>query len=425
MPRRRTDEPLVFTPPVNPLPERNANRPTDDPIFALNREATKRRAQGESIINATVGALLEDDGSLAVLPSVVEAIHAVSASAGAAYAPIAGHAVFLDAVISDLLGGTPLAAQAVAVATPGGTGALRHAVSTFLERNQALVTTSFYWGPYGTICDEHERSVRTFNMFDGDGRLDVPALAGMLESAASAQNRVLVFLNDPCHNPTGYSMSDDEWALAIAALERTAAQVPLTVLVDVAYLAYARDESKKFLTHVAKLTDKAVVLFAWSGSKAFTQYGLRVGALIACTQDESTRDAIKRALTYACRGTWSNCNSAGQLAIAKCITDVELRARVDGERTRLRALLEARVTAFNNAAVGTALRFPRYDGGFFVTVFANDAPAAGAKLREQGVFTVPQPGALRVALCSVAESDIPRLVQSMDAVLREGRESET
>ena len=30
-------------------------RPSDDPIFALNREATERRARGESVVNATVG----------------------------------------------------------------------------------------------------------------------------------------------------------------------------------------------------------------------------------------------------------------------------------------------------------------------------------------------------------------------------------
>src|SRR5581483_5837546 len=111
------------------LTPRHQHRPSDDPIFALNREATQRRAAGETVINATVGALLEDDGTLAVLPSVVETLRAVAPPKGAAYAPIAGAPEFLSAAIEDMVGGTPLAAQAVAVATHGGTGALRHAVS--------------------------------------------------------------------------------------------------------------------------------------------------------------------------------------------------------------------------------------------------------------------------------------------------------
>jgi hypothetical protein len=49
------------------LPARNASRPGDDPIFALNREAMQRRAAGERIVNATVGALLEDDGLMSLL----------------------------------------------------------------------------------------------------------------------------------------------------------------------------------------------------------------------------------------------------------------------------------------------------------------------------------------------------------------------
>lgn len=419
--RRFAAQPTSAKPPaVSYLPDRNANRPGDDPIFALNKEATQRRAQGRPVINATVGALLEDDGSLAVLPSVAEAIREVPAAKGAAYAPIAGNPEFLHAVVHDLLGGTPLAAQAVAVATPGGTGALRHAVSTFLERNQAMVTSSFYWGPYATICDEHERALRTFNMFDARGAFDANAFEGTLDATASAQGRLLVFLNDPCHNPTGYSMSDEEWSAAMQVLEAAASRVPVTVLADVAYLAYARDTSKRFLRYLSPLAERALVLFAWSASKAFTQYGLRVGALIACTADTAQRDAIGRALSYACRGTWSNCNAAGQAAIARCLTDATLRARVETERDRLRALLDSRVRAFNEAARGTSLRYPRYDGGFFVTVFAPEAKVAAARLKEDGIYVVPQSGALRVALCSVAAADVPTLVGALDRAVQSG-----
>lgn len=391
---------------------RNTDRPGDDPIFALNREATQRRAAGEKVINATVGALLEDDGKLAVLPSVIEVIRGIDPLRGAAYAPIAGAPDFLKAAIDDLLGGTSLAAQAVAVSSPGGTGALRHAVSTFLDRGQHLVTPSFHWGPYDTICEEHERGLSTFEMFGADGQFNADALASQLADTAARQGRLLVFLNDPCNNPTGYSMSDAEWTETARVLEHAASRVPLVVLLDVAYLAYARD-SKSFLRFLAPLAERALVLFAWSASKTFTQYGLRVGALIACTADAAQRTQVHRALAFACRGTWSTCSAAGQAAIAKCITEPELRARVDGERARLTGLLDARVRAFNAAAKGTTLRYPRYDGGFFVTVFAGNAADAHRKLKARGIFTVPQDGALRVALCGVAQCDIVTLTRAL------------
>ena len=48
------------------------------------------------------------------------------------------------------------------------------------------------------------------------------------------------------------------------------------------------------------------------------------------------------------------------------------------------------------------LRYPRYEGGFFVTVFDDDAFGMAERMRKAGVFVVPQKGAVRVALCSVA-----------------------
>lgn len=403
----------IYSPTVKLLPERNESRPGDDPIFALNKKAQQRKASGEPTINATVGALLEDDGALAVLPSVIETLRSVPAAKIAGYAPIAGDAAFLDAVVKDLLGSSSLASIAVSVATPGGTGALRHAMSVFSERNQAIVTSNYYWGPYATIADEHERKLVTFAMFASDGKFNADGFAKCLHDTAQAQGRLLVFLNDPCHNPTGYSMSDDEWSAVSDALVAASKKVPTTVLADVAYLAFAQDQ-RSFLKYLEPIADHGLLCFAWSGSKGFTLYGQRVGALIACTQDAAQRDAALRALTYACRGTWSNCNASGMDAVRRCLVESSLTAKVNEERNRLRSLLDARVHAFNHSAAGTKLRYPRYNGGFFVTVFTDDSKLAMSKLEPKGVFVVPGPGSLRVALCSVAERDIATLVQALN-----------
>src|SRR5271156_5912357 len=83
----------------------HAARSGDDPIFALNGEANARARAGEPIINATVGALLDDEGRLAVLPTMADALRAAPAEVSAGYAPIAGPDDFRSAVIADLLAG--------------------------------------------------------------------------------------------------------------------------------------------------------------------------------------------------------------------------------------------------------------------------------------------------------------------------------
>lgn len=391
----------------------HAARPSDDPIFALNTEARARRAAGQDVINATVGALLDDEGKLAVLASVAQALKEVPADVSARYAPLAGPPEFLRAVIDNLLGDRPEARQAVAVATPGGSGALRLAIANFLEHQQTLLTSSYYWGPYKTLADEADRHLSTFHMFGEDGRLDTIDLGRKLHSVVEAQGRALLFLNSPCHNPTGYSFDDDEWDRVVDVILRESGRGPITVVIDVAYARYGAAGLSGCLDRVLRLAGKAMVLFAWSASKSFTEYGLRVGALVAVHPDAEVRRKVENALVFSCRGTWSNCNSGGLAAITRVMTDPELRARVERERAALKALLDRRVARWNELASAAKLRYPRYSGGFFTTVFCDDAPGVAERLKAEGVFVVPQNGALRVALCSVAERDVPRLVDSI------------
>lgn len=398
------------------VPE-SLGRPGDDPIFALNAEALRRAQAGESILNATLGALMEEDGRLALMPVVTEALAAVPPERAAAYAQIAGDPPYLRAVIADLFGDGPLAAQAVAVATPGGTGALHHALTNVLEPGDALLTSSFYWGPYLSLAQQTRRRVETHAMFDAAGRYDMAALERALLEQLARQGRALLFLNTPCHNPTGYALDDAEWQALARVLRGAAGRGPVTLCVDFAYARFAAGDPLAWLHHLQPLLGQVLLLVAWSGSKAFAQYGARVGALVAVHPDAAERSRLFQALSFSCRGTWSNCNHQSMLAVTALLSDPALRARADRERARLKGLLDRRVAAFNALARPAGLRYPRYEGGFFVTVSCPDAERAAARLRERGIFVVPLPGAVRVALCSTPEAAVPRLVEGLAGCL--------
>jgi len=407
-------QPAAIGPAVHEfLTEEASGRPGDDPIFALDAEANRRARAGESILNATLGALMEDDGRLAILPGVVETLAAVPAEQAAAYAPISGDAGFLQAVIADLYGQGPLAAQSVAAATPGGTGALHHAIVNTLDPGQALLTSHFFWGPYRSLAVHTRRRVETFPMFGTDGGFAVDALEEALARLMSRQGRALVVLNSPCHNPTGYSLDGREWRATTEVLRRAARHGPVTLCVDLAYARFAAGDRNAWVAEVQPALGEVLLLAAWTASKSFAQYGARVGALVATHPDPAQRNRIAAALAFSCRGTWSNCNHAGLLAVQRLLSEPALAARVDGERERLRRLLAARVDAFNSAARAAGLSYPRYEGGFFVTVFCADADAAARRMRELGVYIVPIPGGLRVALCSTPVADVPRLVAAL------------
>jgi len=406
---------MVFDTTLIPLA---ADRPGDDPIFRLNAEARARSAAGESILNATIGALLEDDGKLAILPSVSDAIAGVDPRRAAAYAPISGEPAFLQAVIDDTFGRSKLAPHTVAAATAGGTGALLHAITSFLEPKQAILVPQWYWTPYKTIASHTARNVETFSMFNEEGRFNLEAFEEALQLQLERQGRALIIFNFPCNNPTGYSLDDDEWHELSLIVERQAVKGPVTFLVDLAYARFGAAGSERWVEHVERFAHCAQLLVAWSGSKAFAQYGARVGALIAVHPNPEERARLSAAMGFACRGTWSNCNHQAMVAITELLLDPAKRRRATAEREVLKRLLHERVDAFNQAARGTELKYPRYEGGFFVSVFTPDAEATAAKMRELGVYVVPLEGAVRVALCSTRAQDVPRLVAALEEGLR-------
>lgn len=390
----------------------------DDPIFALNAEAERRRTAGEDIVNSTLGTLLDDQERLATIAAVAEAYRRVPIESGAGYAPIAGPKKFLEAVSADLFARSELARVAVSVATPGGTGALALAVNCFLEPGQSVLTSSYFWSPYQTIAEQSGRKLETFSMFTSGGRFDVGALGSSLERSGRRQGRSLFFLNTPCHNPTGYSLDQHDWHALSGVLASAAATQRLTVLVDLAYARYGAGDPYAWAKHLEPLLGRATVLVAWSASKAFTQYGARVGACVALEAESGERERVRAALGAYCRGSWSNCNHLGMLAISECLRDPELSARVERERAELRELLASRAALFTRLAAQAHLVHPRYEGGFFVTVFATDSEGTAARMRAHGVFVVPVPGAVRVAICSTPARSIPRLVEALAEALR-------
>jgi len=385
----------------------------NDPIFALNAEARARAERGESILNATLGALMRDDGSLAMIRSAAAAFEDVPSHIAAAYAPIAGTPGFLDAVLGDLFGNGPLSEQAVAVATPGSTGALYQAVGNFLERGQAALAPSLYWGPYRVICEHQGRSVETFEMFTPSLRIDVDALAAGLDRQLNAQGRALVLLNFPCNNPTGYSLDAGEWAEVAAAVAQAGRSGPVAMVLDYAYARFGGADAAAWIDVAPMILESATVLVGWTASKSYTQYGARVGALVALHRDRQERADIAAAVGYTCRATWSNCNHRGMIATQRLLTESSAAAAADAERGELVRLLGERVETFNRAAGAAGLRFPRHDGGFFVSVLTPDSERTARAMRELGVYVVPVRGAVRVALCSTPADEAGRLAEAL------------
>jgi aspartate/tyrosine/aromatic aminotransferase len=397
------------------IPTRRAF-PADDPIFALNAEAQARKAAGESVLNATVGALLDESGQLVVLASVMDLWRELTAMEVAPYAPIAGDPAFLKALVRRHW--PQLDTAGAACTTPGGSGALALSLRNFLEPGQTVLTTAPFWGPYATLAAENGMTLTTAPWPGVDEALDAAAWSRALRNLMQAQGRVLLWLNDPCHNPTGRSLSPADRAALMKVLREVSSLGPLTLLLDFAYLDYTREPAAvaAALADYAALGAEGRVLVgaSMSLSKSMTLYGARCGALVFpwCADP-----ALQAALTQSCRGTWSNCAKAPQALLLRLLQDGKAQERLAAEHRHWSEVLAARASALDAALLAELMQPVHWTGGFFVCVPVADPETVCTRLKAEGVFTVPLPEGLRIGLCGMRAAEAPRLAQALRRAL--------
>lgn len=384
----------------------------NDPIFTLNAEAQARAAAGEDVLNLTLGALADDQGNLVVLDTVMELWRELTPREIAPYPPIAGDPAFLNALVQRHW--PKLEDAGVACATPGGSGALMLSAHNFLEPGMTLLTAAPFWGPYGLLSSERGVHLKTAPFPRAGASLDLDAWRHAAEGLIATQGRLLVWLNEPCHNPTGWSLEPAD-RLALRELFRELGRkAPLTLILDCAYLDYTADPDhvRTGLDTWAELGQAEGVLLgaSLSLSKALTLYGGRGGALAF---PWSKDPALKAALACSCRGTWSCCAKAPQALLLRLAKDGKAQARLSAEHRHWSEVLEARSAALNAAMQTEGLPPLSWRGGFFVTLSDGDAQARAARLRQEQVFAVPLEGGLRLGLCALRQADAARLARAL------------
>ncbi len=387
--------------------------PKEDKNFAVNNRAKAMIAEKgkDAVVNATIGVLLDEEGKFVVLSSVNEVFKTLEAGEFAEYAPIGGIPGYKAAVLKDTFGSYEPKRHTVAVATPGGTGAIHNTIANYSEPGDKVLLTDWYWGPYGTIAGEIGRSLHTFKLVNEAGTFNTEDFEKQVMALLEVQDRLVIILNTPAHNPTGYSLTVDEWEEVASVLDRVPDDKRVTLLVDVAYLDFAgeAEEYRAFLPVLDSMGENILPVIAYSFSKSFTLYGMRCGAMICMAETEEIADEFRKVCEYSARAAWSNCTRAPQVMLSKIYEDPALLARIQEERAGFRDMLLRRGKAFEAAAKEAGLEIVPFDAGFFASVPCENPDAVGAELEKEGIFTIPLTMGVRISIASITEADCRRL----------------
>ncbi|MBQ6495706.1 MAG: aminotransferase class I/II-fold pyridoxal phosphate-dependent enzyme [Firmicutes bacterium] len=382
--------------------------PQEDKIFGISNRAKAAIAEKgyDKVVNGTIGALLDNDGNLVVLESVDKVFKELAPTDYAEYAPIGGIKPFREYVQKAAFGNRAPKGFKEAVATPGGTGSLRNTVANYSDVGDQILTSDWHWAPYNTIAGEIGRSVATFELFTEDGKFNIASFRAKSSELLAKQESLVIILNTPAHNPTGYSLTVEDWENVIEALcEEAECGKTISLLIDVAYIDFAGDEDeyRRFLPLLERLPENVISIVAYSLSKTFTLYGTRCGAMICVAKTQEIADEFRRVCEYSSRGSWSNTARIAQVILSKIYSDPELLRLVDEERAKYRNMLLARGKAFSEAAKECGLEIVPYDAGFFISVPCDDPDKYSKILEAEDVFLVPLAKGLRISVASVSE----------------------
>ena len=274
-------------------------------------------------VDLGVGVYKNAEGVTPVMRAIKAAEHKLwEEQTTKAYTGLAGDPAYADAMISLILGTSVERSKIAAVATPGGTGAVRQAFELIkLANPEARVFVSDpTWPNHISILKYVGIETVMYRYFDAETR--AVNFDGMMEDLQQAKKGDVVLLHGCCHNPTGANLNLTEWK-AVVELVNARGLIPM---IDIAYQGFGDglEEDAAGVRLVASSVPECLI--AASCSKNFGIYRERTGLLMAISQDSGAQAQNQQSLAFLNRQNYSFPPDHGARLVTMILNDDALRA---------------------------------------------------------------------------------------------------
>lgn len=391
------------------------NKKLQNNILALASEAVKAKKLDSSVINATSGMLKNEAGILYEFDCVAKALKDLTISEKFAYSNSEGTPNFKKAVLLSVFGKYLEDLQKECfmdvIPTPGGSGALNLAFTNYVNRGETVLLPNHMWENYLNFGKDMGFNPDTYRLFNNEDQFDIEDINHKIDEIKKSQKRIVILINDPCENPTGFCMKDEDYD-SLLNIAKNNKNNDFVYLMDVAYFDFYNVNPDIIRSRYAKfknLPSNAIALFIYSGSKSFGLYGLRIGALIGLSKDEDEIVSFKDASAFSSRSKWSCASTLGISLIERMVLHDEYRFDYEEEVKFVCSMLEKRSEAFLESAKKVGLKTLPYEKGFFICVPCKDPNVMMNALHEDGVHLIATRICLRIALCGINKEEAARL----------------
>ncbi len=329
------------------------------------------------------------------------------------YTGLAGDPAFSDALINLVLDGAVARDRIAAVATPGGTGAVRQGFEAIrLANPDARVFVSDpTWPNHLSILKYVEIPTVTYRYFDAEtGGVNFD---GMMEDLNQLQKGDVVLLHGCCHNPTGANLTLDQFQAVVDKLNEVGA-VPM---IDIAYQGFGDglQEDAAATRLVAKSCPETII--AASCSKNFGVYRERTGCLMAISETAAQTPVTQGTLAFLNRQNFSFPPDHGARLVTMVLNDDALRnewqTELEEVRLSMLGLREQLANELKRLSNSDRFDFVARHRGMFSRLGLS--PEIVEKLKADfGIYMV---GDSRINIAGLNKTTVPLLA---DAIIKAG-----
>lgn len=387
----------------------------DDPILGL--AAQFKVDPNPNKIDLGVGVYKNEQGITPIFEAVkrAEAVR-LELEKTKTYTGIEGDPVFCEEIQSLILGKSHPALsenRTSAIATPGGSGALRvggELIDSWLHGANLWVSQPS-WPNHIPLLATAGLTTNEYPYYDyGNHSICFEAMLDQLNRLGSED---FVLLHGCCQNPTGCDPTDEQWR----ELSEVARKRKFIPFVDFAYQGLARGLDED--AYGARLLAEAVpeMLIAFSCSKNFGLYRDRIGALMVVTQTPDSATAAFTHMKSIARRLYSLPPAHGAMIVASILTDAELRSNWQNElnkmRHRINSLRSLLVETLEKKGSPRDFSFIATQYGLFSFLDLNKEQVE--RLRNE--FSVYLVNNSRINIAGVSPNNVEYLAESIIAVL--------
>ncbi len=325
------------------------------------------------------------------------------------YTTLAGDPAFAGAMIGLVLNGAVQRDRIAAVATPGGTGAIRQGLE--LIRYAAPETTVWLsnptWPNHPSILRYLGMRLAEYRYFDATTRgVD---FSGMLADLGGVKPGDVVLLHGCCHNPTGANPTTDQWA-EITALLKSKGAIPF---VDLAYQGFGDglDADAAATRMIAGAVDECLI--AVSCSKNFGIYRERTGLIMAITAEPSQHKNAQATLAFLNRQNYSFPPDHGARVVTTILNDPVLKAdwmdELEQVRLNMLTLRQSLAAELQRLTNSDRFGFIANHRGMFSQIGATPAQVEQMRV-DQGIYMVSDS---RMNIAGLNATTVPILARAI------------